>query len=32
LKATNKIKLEAANIEINATGINEIKGGLVKIN
>ena len=32
LKATNKIKLEAANIEINATGISEIKGGLVKIN
>jgi len=32
LKATNKIKLEAANIEVNASGINEIKGGLVKIN
>lgn len=32
LKATNKIKLEAANIEVNASGISEIKGGLVKIN
>ncbi len=32
LKATNKIKLEAANIEVNATGISEIKGGMVKIN
>lgn len=32
LKATNKIKLEAANIEVIASGISEIKGGLVKIN
>ena len=32
MKANSTIKLEAVNIELNASGISEIKGGLVKIN
>ncbi len=32
MKANTTIKLEAVNIELNASGISEIKGGMVKIN
>lgn len=32
LKANTTIKLEAVNIELNASGISEVKGGIVKIN
>ncbi len=32
IKAAKDIKMEAVNIEINASGINKIKGGVVQIN
>ena len=32
MKANSTIKLEAVNIELNASGMSEIKGGMVKIN
>ena len=32
IKAGTTLKLEAVNIEVNASGISEIKGGMVKIN
>jgi hypothetical protein len=32
IKAINSIKMEAVNIETNASGINKVKGSMVQIN